>query len=134
LQHTSGIKFSDQEFNIISDNAEFYWGHDLRKEMTALTIKTAPNMEFHYSSANTQLLALIIERITNKSVSNYLETKIWQPLGMGTAYWSLDRKDEKGMEKAFVVFRQGQLISLNLEDCISTKGTGKEIRLFQEHG
>jgi CubicO group peptidase (beta-lactamase class C family) len=49
--------------------------------MTALTIKTAPNMEFHYSSA-TQLLALIIERITNKSVSNYLETKIWQPLGM----------------------------------------------------
>jgi hypothetical protein len=46
---------------------------------------------------------------------------------------SLDRKDEKGMEKAFVVFRQGQLISLNLED-ISTKGTGKEIRLFQEHG
>jgi CubicO group peptidase (beta-lactamase class C family) len=31
--------------------------------MTALTIKTAPNMEFHYSSANTQLLALIIERI-----------------------------------------------------------------------
>jgi CubicO group peptidase (beta-lactamase class C family) len=65
--------------------------------MTALTIKTAPNMEFHYSSANTQLLALIIERITNKSVSNYLETKIWQPLGM-PAYWSLDRK-EKGMEK-----------------------------------
>jgi CubicO group peptidase (beta-lactamase class C family) len=66
--------------------------------MTALTIKTAPNMEFHYSSANTQLLALIIERITNKSVSNYLETKIWQPLGMETTYWSLDRKDE-GMEK-----------------------------------
>jgi CubicO group peptidase (beta-lactamase class C family) len=55
-------------------------------------------MEFHYSSANTQL-ALIIERITNKSVSNYLETKIWQPLGMeAPAYWSLDR-NEKGMEK-----------------------------------
>jgi CubicO group peptidase (beta-lactamase class C family) len=66
--------------------------------MTALTIKTAPNMEFHYSSANTQLLALIIERITNKSVSNYLETKIWQPLAWKPAYWSLDRKDE-GMEK-----------------------------------
>jgi hypothetical protein len=40
----------------------------------------------------------------------------------------------EGYGKAFVVFRQGQLISLNLEDCISTKGTGKEIRLFQEHG
>jgi CubicO group peptidase (beta-lactamase class C family) len=100
--------------------------------MTALTIKTAPNMEFHYSSANTQLLALIIERITNKSVSNYLET-IWQPLGMeAPAYWSLDRKDEK-YGKSFCCLRQGQLIS-KFEDCISTKGTGKEIRLFQEHG
>jgi CubicO group peptidase (beta-lactamase class C family) len=102
LQHTSGIKFSDQEFNIVSDNAEFYWGHDLRKDMTALTIKTAPNTEFHYSSANTQLLALIIERITNNMVSSYLETKIWQPLGMeAPAYWSLDRNDGNGMEKAF---------------------------------
>jgi CubicO group peptidase (beta-lactamase class C family) len=102
LQHTSGIKFSDQEFNIVSDNAEFYWGHDLRKDMTALTIKTAPNTEFHYSSANTQLLALIIERITNKLVSSYLGTKIWQPLGMeAPAYWSLDRNDGNGMEKAF---------------------------------
>jgi CubicO group peptidase (beta-lactamase class C family) len=102
LQHTSGIKFSDQEFNIVSDNAEFYWGHDLRKEITGLTIKTAPNMEFHYSSANTQLLALIIERVTGKSVSKYLETKIWKPLGMeAPAYWSLDKQGEDGMEKAF---------------------------------
>jgi CubicO group peptidase (beta-lactamase class C family) len=34
----------------------------------------------------TQLLALIIERVTNKPVSNYLETKIWKPLGMEAAY------------------------------------------------
>lgn len=102
LQHTSGIKFTDQEFNIVSDNAEFYWGHDLRKKMSELTIATAPNIEFHYSSANTQLLALIIERVTNKPVSNYLETKLWKPLGMeAAAYWSLDRDDENGMEKAF---------------------------------
>jgi CubicO group peptidase (beta-lactamase class C family) len=101
--------------------------------MTALTIKTAPNMEFHYSSANTQLLALIIERITNKSVSNYLETKIWQPLGMeAPAYWSLDRKGE-GYGKAFV-FRQGQLISLNLEDCISTRELGRKSDCFKSMG
>jgi CubicO group peptidase (beta-lactamase class C family) len=57
--------------------------------MTELTVKTAPNIEFHYSSANTQLLALIIERVTNKPVSNYLETKIWKPLGMeASTYWT----------------------------------------------
>jgi CubicO group peptidase (beta-lactamase class C family) len=48
LQHTSGIKFSDQ--NLILFQIINFIGV-IRKEMTALTIKTAPNMEFHYSSA-----------------------------------------------------------------------------------
>jgi hypothetical protein len=95
-----------------------------------LTIKTAPNIEFHYSSANTQLL-LIIERITNKSVSNYLETKIWKPLGK--ALLSLDRKDENGMEK-LLLSRQGQLILPNLEDCISTKELGRKSDCFKSMG
>lgn len=102
LQHTSGIKFTDRKLNLISDNAKFYWGNDLREELSKLTVKTAPNREFHYSSANTQLLALIIEKVTNAPVSKYLETKIWKPLGMeAPAYWSLDRDDENSMEKAF---------------------------------
>jgi CubicO group peptidase (beta-lactamase class C family) len=95
LQHTSGIKFTDEKFNLTSDNAEFYWGNNLREELLELTLKTAPNKEFHYSSANTQLLALIIERVTN-------EPKIWKPLGMeAPAYWSLDNDNENSMEKAF---------------------------------
>lgn len=102
LQHTSGIKFTDQKFNLASDNAEFYWGNDLRKEMKELSLKTAPNVAFHYSSANTQLLALIIERVTKTTVSNYLETKLWKPLGMESpAFWSLDNDGKKSIEKAF---------------------------------
>jgi CubicO group peptidase (beta-lactamase class C family) len=82
--------------------------------MTALTIKTAPNMEFHYSSANTQLLALIIERITNKSVSNYLETKIWQPLGMEATCLLEFGKRKMEYGKSFCCLSgTGQLISLN---------------------
>jgi hypothetical protein len=40
----------------------------------------------------------------------------------------------EGMEKAFVVFRQGQLISLNLEDCISTKELGRKSDCFKSMG
>lgn len=102
LQHTSGIKFTDEIFNLVSDNAEFYWGKNLRQEMAELTLKNAPNKVFHYSSANTQLLALILERVANEPISNYLETKIWKPLGMeAPAFWSLDSDDENSMEKAF---------------------------------
>ena len=57
---------------------------------------------FKYSSENTMLLALILEKVTKDSVSNYLQEKVWKKLGMeAPAEWSLDRDDEKGVEKAF---------------------------------
>jgi hypothetical protein len=43
------------------------------------------------------------------------------------------QKDEKGMEK--LLLSSGRTIDFaKFGSCISTKGTGKEIRLFQEHG
>ncbi|MFZ1787991.1 MAG: serine hydrolase [Saprospiraceae bacterium] len=102
LHHTSGIKFSDGKFNPVSDNAEFYWGNNLRLEMLDLKLEFPPDSIFHYSSENTLLLAFIIEKVTGGSISKYLEEKIWMPLGMeAPASWSLDRKDNKAMEKAF---------------------------------
>jgi CubicO group peptidase (beta-lactamase class C family) len=102
LQHNSGIQFTDEKFSLTSDNAQFYWGNNLREKLSKLTLETAPDIKFHYSSANTQLLALIIERVTNEPISKYLETKIWKPLGMeAPAYWSLDNDNENGMEKSF---------------------------------
>jgi len=102
LHHTSGIAFSDNKFNPFSDNAEFYWGENLRERILDAEIENAPDKIFKYSSENTMLLALIIEKVTNASVSNYLQEKIWKKLGMeAPAEWSLDRDDEKGVEKAF---------------------------------
>jgi len=106
LQHTSGLKFSDGKLNLSSDNAKYYWGRSLRKELKELTFEYEPNKVFHYSSANTQLLALIIEKVTQKSVSQYLQEKIWQPLGMeAPAFWSLDNDTENSMEKSFCCFQ-----------------------------
>ncbi|MBK7467762.1 MAG: serine hydrolase [Saprospiraceae bacterium] len=102
LHHTSGISFSDKQFDPISDNAEFYWGNNLRKKMYNLSLECPPDIKFHYSSINTLLLGHILENVTGVSISKYLELKIWQPLGMeAPASWSLDRKDEKAIEKVF---------------------------------
>ncbi|MCG1035753.1 serine hydrolase domain-containing protein [Polaribacter sargassicola] len=102
LHHTSGIAFSDNKFDLFSDNVEFYWGENLRDRILNVEIEYAPGKVFKYSSENTMLLALIIEKITNNSVSNYLQERIWKKLGMeAPAEWSLDRDDEKGIEKVF---------------------------------
>lgn len=102
LHHTSGIAFSNNKFDLFSDNVEFYWGENLRDRILNVEIEYAPGKVFKYSSENTMLLALIIEKITNNSVSNYLQERIWKKLGMeAPAEWSLDRDDEKGIEKVF---------------------------------
>ncbi len=102
LHHTSGIKFTDAQLSPVSDNAEFYWGNHLREAIVKLSIECPPDTKFHYSSANPMLLAAILEKVTGCSVSVYLQEKIWKPLGMeAPAFWSLDRDDEQGIEKAF---------------------------------
>jgi CubicO group peptidase (beta-lactamase class C family) len=102
LNHTSGIKFTDDEFDLQSDNARFYWGNNLRNELRLLKTESPPGKYFHYSSANPELLGLILERIYRQNLSIILQEKLWKQLGMESpAYWALDRNDSLGIEKTF---------------------------------
>lgn len=106
LQHTSGISFSDGKFNPASDNAQFYWGKNLRYDMFDAGIEYPPGEKFKYGSENTLLLGYLIETVTKNNLSTYFETKLWKPLGMSApASWSLDRADSLGIEKAFCCFQ-----------------------------
>jgi len=102
LNHTSGIKFSDSKFNPLSDDARYYYGRNLRKLVLKAELYESPGVEIHYSSANVQLLALILERSTGTTLSSYLQEKIWQRIGMQyQAIWSIDNKRENSIEKGF---------------------------------
>jgi CubicO group peptidase (beta-lactamase class C family) len=102
LQMTSGLKFNEGYANPFGDVATFYYGTNLRKAITKMKLKHAPGTKFEYQSGNTQLLGLVLERaLGGKTISAYLEEKIWRPLGMEfSATWSVDRKKES-LEKAF---------------------------------
>ncbi len=101
LQMTSGIKFTERYYNPFSDAAKFYYGTNLRKSIEDMKIEYAPGTKFEYKSGNPQLLGLIIERATKKTVTEYLQEKIWQPIGAEfDGSWSTDRKNN-GLEKTF---------------------------------
>lgn len=61
-----------------------------------MKLKSEPGKKFAYASGNTQLLGAVLEAaLKGKSISTYLEEKIWKPLQMEyDASWSLDRKKE----------------------------------------
>jgi CubicO group peptidase (beta-lactamase class C family) len=102
LQMTSGLKYNESYFNPFGDVATFYYGTNLRKAIAKMKLKEVPGNHFEYQSGNTQLLGLVLERaLKGKTITAYLEEKIWQPLGMEfSASWSIDRK-KNGLEKAF---------------------------------
>lgn len=102
LQMTSGLKFTESYNNPFGHAAAFYYGRNLKKQIFKLKLKNKPGESFEYKSGNTQILGLILERaLKDKTVSEYFEEKIWQPLGMEfDASWSIDQK-KNGIEKTF---------------------------------
>lgn len=102
LQMTSGLEFKEQYTNPFGHVATYYYGRRLRKAIPKLKLATKPGITFNYVSGNTELLGLILERALNgPSITSYLESTLWQPLGMEyDATWSLDRKNN-GLEKTF---------------------------------
>lgn len=82
-----------------SDDTKTYYDTDLRSLALSAIIDEVPGKRFHYNNYNPLLLGLILERTSHKHVSQYLEEKIWKPLGMeASASWSLD-SDTNRFEK-----------------------------------
>lgn len=97
----SGIEFNESYLNPFGDVAKYYYGKNLRKYISRLKIKEDPGEKFEYTSVNTIILGLIIEKATGMKNSVYLEKKIWQPLQMEyDATLSLDSKKHQ-TTKAF---------------------------------
>lgn len=101
LEMRSGLKFNESYVNPFGHVAKFYYGTNLKKFTKKLKAKHPPNLFFNYISVNTQLLGWAIENATGKKLPDYLEEKIWHPLGMEyNASWSLDSRAQQ-TTKAF---------------------------------
>jgi len=94
LDMKTNLAFTEQYNKPTSDVIQLGFKNNMRKK--ALQIKTGGNKgDFEYQSINTQLLSFVLEKATGKKTEQYLQEKIWQPLGMESdATWNTDGKDE----------------------------------------
>jgi len=103
LEMTSGLDFMEAYKKLLSDTAEAYYGKDLRAQIDALGIEEVPGTTWRYKSGDTQVLALVLEAATNKTLSQFASEALWSKIGAEhDAQWSLD--DENGLEKAYCCF------------------------------
>jgi len=65
---------------------------DIRQLLLSdLKIIEPPDQSFHYNNFNAELIGMILERTTGRAPSQYLQEKIWKPIGMEyPATWSID--------------------------------------------
>jgi CubicO group peptidase (beta-lactamase class C family) len=103
LSMSSGMDWDEGYSSLFSPTTKAYYGNHLADQMLALKVKSEPGKIFEYQSCDTQLLSLIIEKITGLSLAEFASEKLWKPLGAEyPAFWSLDRAD--GIEKAYCCF------------------------------
>jgi len=103
LQMSSGAAwnedYSDPESDINRFGRIFALGGSLNEFMTTLERKNEPGTVNHYNSTDTQVLGALLVRTTGRTVADYMNEKLWQPLGAESdAFWLVD---SEGMEMAF---------------------------------
>ena len=98
---SSGMKWNEKYYSVINITSESYFTDDLRSVILRQKIIDKPGQSFRYSSGDNQLLAMVIEKATGTTLSDYLSEKFWKPMGAeNNALWQLD-SNNYGMEKAY---------------------------------
>jgi CubicO group peptidase (beta-lactamase class C family) len=74
-----------QELTQFTDDGLSYAYPNLRSQALQLQPAGEPvGTYFNYNNSYPQLLGMILERTTHRSPAEYLQEKIWKPLGMVT--------------------------------------------------
>jgi CubicO group peptidase (beta-lactamase class C family) len=101
LTMSSGIRYEEQSLPLPwGDDVDTYYGTDMRDlALSSTQIVRPPGQEWLYNNYHPLLLGLVLERATGMTVSDYMATRLWQPLGAeADATWNLD-SEASGFEK-----------------------------------
>jgi len=97
---SSGLNWNESYYSPLSVVTKAYFGSDIKKVILNLKTTETPGQKFQYSSGDTQLLAMIIEKATGERLSDYISKHFWMPLGCeNNAFWQVDNPE--GIEKAY---------------------------------
>lgn len=103
LQMSSGVRFNEDYGDFHSDinrmGRAFALNTPLDDFVASLENEREPGTYHHYVSMDTQVLGMIIREATGRTISDYMEEKLWKKIGTeADAAWLIDKA---GMETVF---------------------------------
>jgi CubicO group peptidase (beta-lactamase class C family) len=100
LTMTSGVHWNEDYADAKSDVAQMYLHACVDGQAHVLSyLRKQPRQwpagtHFNYNTAETDLLGILVQRATHRSLAAYLSQTIWKPYGMAAdAYWVKDECD-----------------------------------------
>jgi CubicO group peptidase (beta-lactamase class C family) len=92
LDMRSGIKWNEGDYGLKDDAIKMGFRPNMLPHVLKTKIETSPAADSNYKSINTMLLGLVLKKATGKPLTQYLQEKLWQPLGMeSNATWNTDK-------------------------------------------
>lgn len=101
LLMASGLDYVEMRPNILAgdDPLTTYYPDQRALALTNTQILEAPGQHFNYNKYHPQLLGMVLERATGMPVTEFLQTRLWDRIGMDyPGSWSLD-SERSGFEK-----------------------------------
>ena len=87
----SGSSWKENYYWPINITAKAYYGKELEETIFGVSTIKTPGQSFEYSSGDTQLLAMVIEKATGEKLYDYLSESLWIPLeSENDALWQID--------------------------------------------
>ncbi len=78
-------------------------GSNMRKTALSFELEHEPGEFFQLSNVNAQLLGVLLESATGENYQDYMNRRLWAPLGAGPAIFYMDRPN--GMPATYCCFR-----------------------------
>ena len=87
----SGLDWNESYVNPFGMTARAYYDADLANNILKLKVIDTPGVHYKYLSGNIELLAMVIQKATQKQLADYLYDSFWSPMGAeNPALWQVD--------------------------------------------
>ncbi len=101
LSMSSGLDYAEMRWALFNGDDPITTYHPDQRKVAlkaATRVVDPPGQYFRYNKYHPQLLGMILERATGMTVTEFTQTRLWDPIGMEfDGQWTLDSED--GFEK-----------------------------------
>jgi len=93
LNMRAGFEFNENNLRPLSRPTRLYYGLNHLGKVAGVDFRYEPGEVHEYQSLVTALLGVVVERAIGRNLGEYLQEKVWVPMGMeNRATWSIDDK------------------------------------------